>query len=150
GPAAPARTVPTFREVAQEALERHPKIHAVARTTMENHASFTTHHLLPYFGDMRIDAITVDTVEAFIEAKRAIGGSVNRPGKALSDSTLRTGLAALRLILRRAVRRGLILANPMNEVEWRPASHVEHVDPFSGAELRAILSAAEQLEPDFA
>src|SRR5262249_51087385 len=59
-------------------------------------------------------------------------------------------LAALRLIIRRAVRRGLILANPMNEVEWRPASHVEHVDPFSGAELRAILSAAEQVEPDFA
>jgi integrase len=38
----------------------------------------------------------------------------------------------------------------MSEVEWRPAPRIEQVDPFTRRELRAILSAAERLEPDFA
>jgi hypothetical protein len=29
-------------------------------------------------------------------------------------------------------------------------AHIDQVDPFTGRELRAILAAAERLEPDFA
>jgi integrase len=38
----------------------------------------------------------------------------------------------------------------MNDVEWRGMPHMEQVDPFAGRELRAILAAAERLEPEFA
>jgi integrase len=92
----------------------------------------------------------VSVLEDFIEAKRAPGGAVRRSGKALADSSLKTGLLTLRLVLKRAARRGLIPSNPMNELEWRSAPRVDQVDPFTARELQAILSAAERLEPDFA
>lgn len=143
-------TSPTFAIIAEEWLQKYPALHAIAPATLQNYRSFSEHHLLPFFGNMPVTAITVQAVEDFIEAKRAPGGSVRRVGKALSDGSLRTGLLALRLILQRAARRKLIAANPMNDVEWRGTPHIEQVDPFSGPELRAILSAAERLEPDFA
>jgi integrase len=139
----------TFEQVYQEWRERYPALNSVAATTMENYASFAEQHLLPAFRALPITAITVEAVEAFIEAKRAVGGSVRRPGKALADSSLRTGLLVLRLILKRAVRRKLLPANPMNEVEWRGAARVDQVDPFTGRELRAILDTADRLEPTF-
>ncbi len=107
---------------------------------------------MPFFGPLAITAITPGKIEDFIEAKRAPGGSVGRPGKALSDSSLRTGLLALRLILQRAVRRRLLPSNPMHEVEWRGAPRIDekNVDPFTGEELRAILTAAQRIDPDFA
>ena len=104
--AEPAPSPLTFAGVAREALERYPALNAVSPASLENYASFTTKHLVPFFGEMPITAITVDTVESFIEAKRAVGGSVRRPGKALADASLKVGLQALRLIMRRATRRG--------------------------------------------
>jgi integrase len=148
--AEPGPTPLTFEHVYQEWRARHPALNAVAPASMENYTSFATQHLLPFFGATPITAITVSTIEDFIEAKRAAGGSVRRAGKALADSSLKTGLLTLRLILKRATRRGLIPSNPMNEVEWRPAGRIEQVDPFTGRELRGILTTAERLEPAFA
>jgi integrase len=148
-PAQPA-PAPTFREVYEEWLQKYPALNAVRPSTLHNYQSFAEHHLLPRFGALPITAITVQAVEDFIEAKRAPGGSVRRQGKALSDGSLRTGLLALRLILKRAARRKLIPASPMGDVEWRGTPHVEQVDPFTGGELRAILTVADRLEPDFA
>jgi len=117
---------------------------------MENYRSFAVQHLQPHFGQQPITDITVSAIEDFIEAKRAPGGAVRRQGKALADSSLKTGLLTLRLILKRAARRGLIPVNPMGDVEWRSAPRIENVDPFTGRELRAIVCAAERVEPDFA
>jgi integrase len=147
--AKPVPASPTFGEVYSEWLSRYPALNSVVPTTLENYASFAERHLLPFFGAMPITAITVEAVEAFIEAKRAIGGSVRRPGKPLADSSLRTGLLVLRLILKRATRRKLIPANPMNDVEWRGTARVDQVDPFTGRELQAILGVADRLEPAF-
>jgi integrase len=134
--------VPTFAEVAEGWLQKYPALHSIRPTTLENYRSFTERHLIPYFGSKPITAITTTSVEDFIEAKRGPGGSIRFQGKALSDSSLRTGLLALRLILQRAVRTKLIVANPMSEVEWRGQPHIEQVDPFTDGELRAILQAA--------
>jgi integrase len=143
-------TSPTFGVVADEWLRKYPALHAIQPGTLDNYRSFTLKHLIPFFGAMPLTNITAQTIEDFIEAKRAPGGSVLRRGKALSDGSLRTGLLALRLILQRAVRTQLIAANPMKEVEWRGAPHVEQVDPFTSLELRAIITAAHTIEPDFA
>jgi integrase len=147
---APAPAVPTFAEVYREWLAWYPSFNAVRPGTLGNWESFAEHHLLPHFGHQPITAISIDAIEDFIVAKRAPGGSVRLTGKGLRDSSLRTGLLALRLILKRAVRRKLIPANPAGDVEWRGATRTENVDPFTGMELRAILSAAERLAPDFA
>jgi integrase len=144
-----APPAPTFAEVYREWSEKYRALHTVAPTTWENYTSFATRHLLPFFGAMPITAITVATIEDFIEAKRSPGGAVRLAGKALADSSIGTGLFALKLILKRAARRGLIAANPMSDVEWRRARHGDSVDPFTGRELRAILSTAARVDPDF-
>ena len=137
-----AGPAPTFATIAEEWRRKYPLLHAVRPNTMDNYGSFTETHLLPFFGDRPITAITPEAIEDFIEAKRAPGGSVRRPGKALSDASLRTGLLALRLILQRAVKVKVIPANPMKEVEFRLAPRIDQVDPFSGPELRALLDGA--------
>ena len=141
---------PAFADVAEEWLTKYPALHAVRPATMDNYRSFTEKHLIPFFGSVPVCDITAQSIEDFIEAKRAPGGSVRWPGKALSDGSLRTGLLALRLILQRAVRMKVLAANPIKEVEWRGAQRIDQVDPFSGPELRALLAAARRIDPDFA
>jgi integrase len=145
----PAPDAPTFAEVYQEWVAKHAALRAVGPTTLENYRSFAERHLLPAFGRHTITSIDVASIESFIETKRA-GGSVRWAGKPLADNCLKAGLRILGLILKRAVRRGLIPATPMANVEWRSAPRGESVDPFTSAELRAILSAAERVVPDFA
>lgn len=147
---APAPSVPTFADVARDWLEKYPALHAIRPGTLENYESFYRAHLLPYFGDRLITEITARGIEDFIADKRGPGGSVRVEGKALSDSTLHLGLMTLRLILQRAVRLKLLAANPMLDVEWRAAPRIEHVDPFTPAELRAILRVSRDVDPDFA
>src|SRR5438445_3077811 len=117
---------------------------------MDTYRSFTEKHLIPFFGSVPVSDITAESIEDFIEAKRAPGGSVRWPGKALADGSLRTGLLALRLILQRAVRMKVLAANPIKEIEWRGAQRIDQVDPFSGPELRALLAAVRRIDPDFA
>lgn len=128
-----------------------PALHAIRPSTLENYRSTVARHLLPFFGNMPITAITPVTIEDFIEAKRASGGSVRWAGKPISDSTLRTYLEPLKMILKRARRRELILANPFDLVEWRSLQRVEKADPFTSHELRRILEAAPNaVSPAFA
>ena len=130
----------TFRELAEEWLVKYPALHAIRPGTMENREQFIRGHLLPHFGAMPITAVTTTEIEDFIERKRGPGGSTRFKGKGLSDSAIRTGLLALRLILTRAVRLKLLAGHPMDAVEWRSAQRVENVDPFTRAELARILA----------
>ncbi len=130
----------TFRELAEEWRLKYAALHAIRSSTMETYERFTRGHLLPYFGAMPISAITATAIEDFIECKRGPGGSTRFKGKGLADSSLRSGLLALRLILTRAVRLKLLPGNPIDAVEWRSAQRVENVDPFTAAELRAMLA----------
>src|SRR3989442_1441961 len=112
----PAPTpAPTFAALAEEWVRRYPALHAIRPNTWESYQTFLTHHLLPYFGQRPVTSITTDTIEGFIEVKRAPGGSVRRHGKPLGDRTLRSGLVVLSLILKRAVRMKHIPTNPMRD-----------------------------------
>src|SRR3989442_557021 len=143
-------TAPAFAEVAEEWLTKYPALHAVRPATMDNYRSFTEKHLIPFFGSVPVSDITAQGIEDFIEAKRAPGGSVRWPGKPLADASLRTGLLALRLILQRAVRPKVLAANPIKEIKCHGQQTIDQVDPFSGPELRALLAAAQRIDPDFA
>lgn len=143
----PAPTAVTFAQLAEEWRTWYPVVHGIRPGTMENHESFLRTHLLPFFGAQLVTAITPDQVEDFIAAKRGLGGSVRRAGKGLADSSLSVGLVTLSLILGRAVRRGLLPANPVDQADWRATPQADTVDPFTRPELRAILSAAS---PDVA
>jgi integrase len=146
---AQAPAVPTFATVAEEWLRKYPMRHAIRPSTVENYTSFTRRHLIPYFGEMKITAITSETIEGFIEAKRASGGAV-RGGKGLADAALKVSCFVLASILRRARKDRLITSNPWDDAEWSSARPIEHVDPFTPAELRAILGAAGAIDRDLA
>ncbi|HKW93758.1 MAG TPA: site-specific integrase [Methylomirabilota bacterium] len=143
-------SVITFAAFTESWLAWYPGIHAVRPGTMENHRSAIRSHLIPFFGSKSISAITTDLIEDFIASRRAPGGSVRREGKALSDTSLKVVLGTLKLILDRAVRRGLLPTNPMSQADWRALPRVENVDPFTGLELRAILTSASSVSSDFA
>ena len=148
-PPPPRAAAPTFATVAEGWLEKYPTRRAIRLSTIENYTSFVKGHLLPFFGAMPITAIQADTIESFIEAKRAPGGAL-RGGKGLADAALKVGCVVLALILRSAQKQKLIASNPWETVEWRSAPRVERVDPFTPAELRAILGAAQSIDRDLA
>jgi integrase len=145
---APA-TVPTFAGVAEAWLEWYPTLYALREPTLGNRAHFIKLHLIPFFGSRFITQITRSSVQDFIAAKRATGGSVR--GKALADSTLKMNLPCLRLILDYAVEKGWLPSNPMRGVRlWRPTPQSVEPDPFTQRELSAILEAAEEVSVAFA
>lgn len=151
-PPTPSRPEPvTFEVLAERWFTWYPSITALRPGTIENHRKIIRAHLTPFFGATVMGEITRRAVQEFIAAKRATGGS-RQTGKALADSSLLTMLPTLRLILDYAVEEKLLAANPMSGGPrlWRPSQTPEHVDPFTGRELRAILQAAEAIDPDAA
>ncbi len=109
--------------------------------TLVNHRSFLERHLKPYFGPKPITSITALEIQRFIAAKRAD----------LADSSIKTSLPSLRLVLDHAVKLGLLGANPMRSGErlWRPAA-AEQVEAFTSSELRSILKATRTIDLHFA
>jgi integrase len=147
---APTPAVPSFETVARRWLVEYPALHPIRPNTIQTYRSAIDRHLIPHFGRLPITALTASAIETFIAAKRQPGGSARQPAKPLSDGSIRTGLLPLKLILKRAARDRLIPSNPFAEVEWRGSARVDRVDPFTGAELRALLEAARHVSPDFA
>lgn len=149
-PTRPTPPTVKFETVAARWLDWYPALNALRPGTLENHKKFLCVHLVPAFGSTPIGEISRRRIQEFIAARRAAGGS-QKTGKPLADSTIRTRLPTLKLILDYAVEERLIPANPMVGPRlWRPASHVETIDPFTNRELRAILEAAESINRDFA
>jgi integrase len=142
---------PTFSIVAERWLEWYPALNALRHGTLETHKRFIRSHLVPAFGSIPIGEITRRRIQEFIASRRATGGSP-ATGKALADSTLRTRLPTLKLVLDFAVEEGWIAANPMagGPRLWRSAPQPETIDPFTGRELRAVLEAAAAIDRDFA
>lgn len=141
----------TFETVAARWLDWYPSLNAVRPGTLANYRKILRAHLLPALGDTPIGHITRRRVQELIAALRGPGGS-KTTGKPLSDLTISTNLPILKLVLDYAVEEGLIPANPMagGPRLWRAAPRPEHVDPFTGRELRAILEAAAIIDRDFA
>jgi len=69
----------------------------------------------------------------------------------LADSTIKTNLPTLRLVLDHGVKLGLLAANPMRSGErlWRPIAAAQ-VEAFTASELRSILKAAREIDLHFA
>jgi integrase len=140
-PRAVAGLVPTFNTVADEALKLYASTMSPRASTLVNHRSFLEWHLKPYFGVKPITAVTTIEIQRFIAATRAN----------LADSTIKSNLPTLRLVLDHGVKLGLLAANPMRSGErlWRPVA-AEQVEAFTASELRSILKAAREIDLHFA
>lgn len=134
------KRVPTFAAFADEWLERPLATRSVSPNTAEAYTRFVRHHLIPFFGQTPISAITPDRVEMFVVSKRSPAGPV-RFKKPLAESSLRLAMSTLWLILKRAVKREFLAANPAEEA-IRSVPTEDRVDPLTPAELRTIFQVA--------
>jgi integrase len=135
----------TFETVATEWLEQVAALRGLRPSTHENYQSAAMSHLIPYFGAKPVGEITTGMIEAFISTKLKPGGSMRHADKALSRSSLRPLLTTLRMILQKAVKSREIDSHPMAQLDRMPRAESENVDPFTTADLRALLGAAHEI-----
>jgi len=107
-----------------------------------NHESYLKQHLVPEFGAKPVtpENFTRLAIKTFIAKQREV----------MADSTLKTSLPTLSLVLDHAVDRGLLSSNPMRGSErlWKPKGS-EEVHPFTPEQIRAVLASAVAVDADF-
>jgi integrase len=166
GPAEP-EPVPTFHQYAEQWWLR-AKLQLAAKTRTDYRWRLER-HLIPAFGDLRLDAITLDTVENYIAGKLAEGERIREAadrGKPLqgkvTDSLERTRMRTLQplsprainmtvtllaAILESALERELIARNPAKGRGRRVTEHKPARSYLAGAaQIESLLDAAGELD----
>jgi integrase len=132
------KPAPTFGEFG---MEWWTLVHGqFAPSTRADYWWRLTVHLAPYFGELRLDSITFDTVERYIAAKLA-------EDDPLSARSINMTLTLLGAILERAVERELIARNPAKGKARRVRERSPARSYLDGAaQIQALLDAAGQLD----
>ena len=114
-----APSAPRFREVAETAIKLYIGLNNLSHGTVVNHTSYLKQHLVPEFGSKPV------TAEHF--SRLAIKTFIAKQREIMADSTLKTSLPTLSLVLDHAVDRGLLSSNPMRGSErlWKPKASEE-------------------------
>ena len=120
-----------FSELASRYLANRELI-GLKRTTLMDYESYTRVHLLPAFGGLELEAITIELIEEFIAAKR-------QEGKAVKSILNYLGL--LHAMFAFAVRRGWCTRNPVALVEKPRGRRDLDIRFLDVQELEALLAA---------
>jgi integrase len=130
--------IPTFHAFSEEWWLRNEK--RFAAKTRTDYRWRLEAHLLPYFAELRLDAITFDTVERYIAAKLA-------EDKPLSPRSINMTVILLGAILEGAVERELIARNPAKGKGRRVRERAPSRSYLETAEqIAALLEAASELD----
>jgi integrase len=130
--------VPTFHQYAEEWWVRNER--RLAQKTREDYRWRLESHLLPFFKDRRLDAITFDLVERYIASKLA-------EDKPLSPRSINMTVTLLAAILEGAVERALIVRNPAKGRGRRVRERAPRRSYLETAtQIEALLDAAGQLD----
>jgi integrase len=129
---------PTFHEFAEETWTRMEG--QLAASTQADYRWRLQVHLLPFFKDYRLDAITFDSVERYIAAKLA-------EDDPLSPRSINMTITLLGAVLERAVKRKLLDHNPAKDKDLRVKER-EPVRSYldNAGEISALLDAAGELD----
>lgn len=137
----PAAERVTFRALADEWLRLYPATHNLKPATLTNHATAIA-HLNRAFGNREVTTLLPDHVEEFIVAKRRAPTVVgNRKDGFFSEGSMRVTLNTLKLILDRAVRKKLLMVNPVTAAEIK-IRQKSNADPLDSDEIARVLAAA--------
>src|SRR5215211_256453 len=132
----------SFAAFADDWLATYADARGLKRSTRESYRSLLDCHLKPAFGPFRLDQLDVAAVERYLAAKRRA---------AYEPRTLNRHLNLLGLVLRYAVRRGLVRANPVAAVERprEPRRRWTILNPVEiGRVERALVGLAEEADAD--
>ncbi len=137
-----APTEPTFAPTFHEFAEEWWTLTAgqLAANTQADYRWRLEGHLIPWFGERALDAITFDTVERYIAAKLA-------EDEPLSARSVNMTVTLLGAILERALERGLIERNPARGRHRRVPERAPTRSYLDGAgHITALLDAAGELD----
>jgi integrase len=130
--------VPTFHEFAEDWWVRNQA--QLAENTRADYRWRLECHLLPEFGEQRIDRIDFNAVERYIAGKLA-------GGRPLSARSINMTVTLLGAILERAVKRRLIDYNPAKDKDLRVKEREPMRSYLSAAgQIAALLDAAGELD----
>ena len=111
-------------------------------STIDRYASSLKVHLIPFFGRLHLEDINYALLKDFCLEK----------AKQRSRHSVRLMIAALRVVLKEAVREGLIPANPVTSLGKFFGSGTagrEQPDPFTQAEISDILEKIGERWPEY-
>ncbi|HEX3510591.1 MAG TPA: tyrosine-type recombinase/integrase [Solirubrobacteraceae bacterium] len=129
------RTGATFADAVAEYMRWLEQDRARKPTTLRGYESIMRAHLLPAFGDRRLEDITADEVEAW---------SAQLAARGLANSSRLRILTCLFGVMKRAKRVWKLPRNPIADVEKPVQSHAAlELDVFSPEEIHALVRDAE-------
>lgn len=132
------RTGATFADAAAEYLRYISEDRGRKASTVDDYRSIIGIHLLPAFGEQRIEDITVASVEAF---QARLGKRLHR-GRPITPRTRNKILNVLSGIFSRARKVWGLPLNPAAELERHPHRQSGDIEVFSPEEVHALLRAA--------
>src|SRR5271155_4480559 len=132
------RTGATFADAAAEYLRYVEYDRGRRLTTVSDYRSVIDAHLLPTFGDMRIEDITTQIIERWLA-----GLERQKRGTApLTNRTINKMLVVLHGVFRGARKAYGLNSNPVTDVEKRPEKHDGAIEVYSPEEIHGLLRAA--------
>jgi len=140
-PGADGKVIPTFKKASEKWFSDHVETNCKP-SSIEGYKGMLDNHVLPAFGEMRLDEITKDAVRAFCAGKK-------KDGKA--PRSIRYMLATISGVYNLAIEDGLVAANPAS----KPAKLIkvedgkEKVTALTDEETRDLLKAAKEHLPRF-
>jgi site-specific recombinase XerD len=120
---------------AMEWLASYPESKGLKRSTTRSYEGIVRNHLVPAFSTIQMSDLTVDRIENYLAGKRRAG---------LSPASCNRQLNVLSLIVRAALRRGLIGTNPSLLVD-RPKERRRKWRIFTPVEVGAVERAFDEL-----
>jgi integrase len=132
------RTGATFADAAVEYMRYIAEDRNRKAATVEDYRSIIDVHLLPAFGEQRIEDITPAAVEAF---SARLAKRVHR-GRPITPRTRNKILNVLSGIFSRARKVWGLPINPAAELERHPGRNSGDIEVFSPEEFHALLRAA--------
>ncbi|MFI4989341.1 MAG: tyrosine-type recombinase/integrase [Solirubrobacterales bacterium] len=129
------RTGATFADAVAEYMRWLEQDRARKPTTLRGYESIMRAHLLPAFGQRRLEDITADEVEAW---------SATLAARGLAAATRLRILTCLHGVMKRAKHVWKLPRNPISDVEKPTQRHATiELEVFSPEEIHALVRAAE-------
>lgn len=129
----------TFDEFAEQWYGTYPDLKGLKRSTRRSYRQLLDLHLLPAFGELRLELLDLDRLDRYMAAKRSGDG-------ALGPASVNRHLNLLNLILTSAIKRGALRpnANPVPLVD-RPKEPRRRWAILTPAEIGRVSNAFLEL-----
>lgn len=130
----------SFDDFALRWLETYPEARGLKASTRSSYRTIISRHLIPAFGEVRLELVDLDRLERYISAKRK---------KGVGPATINRHLNLLNLLFVAAIKRGALPANanPVPLIE-RPKEPRRRWTILQPAEIARVAKAFDELAED--